>query len=253
MARRGRDFVKLYDLVRNQRNKFVTLIGSAKQAAAEMEDRLKLLSSELSILKGEAAEKQKVVSKVNRREIWDIHIGVHTGVELEVDIAIGVVQGARGYGRAHKLSHYAIKHPLQAMKLGFTLTNATMLLLAWLPSLAPSHCLYMLQYLFLTTPVCVVSTVLHQVLTTELQTQAKTTKSSAVKDRDTLRTELHSLGQAFKDKHVALEEQLASIEVLNGVISRAEGHMLRSKKQYEAAIEARNYTGTAVARISRML
>jgi hypothetical protein len=53
------------DLVRNQRNKFVTLIGAARQAAAEMNDRLKLVSSELGVLQQEAAGKGKVLGQVS--------------------------------------------------------------------------------------------------------------------------------------------------------------------------------------------
>eukprot|EP00775_Hariotina_reticulata_P013164 gene13164-13294_t len=61
--RRGKDFEKLYDLVRNQRNKFVALIAAAKQASVEMADRIKLLTSEQEILTVEVANKAKLLAK----------------------------------------------------------------------------------------------------------------------------------------------------------------------------------------------
>eukprot|EP00879_Flechtneria_rotunda_P024575 GHRR01026062.1.p1 GENE.GHRR01026062.1~~GHRR01026062.1.p1 ORF type:complete len:403 (+),score=167.21 GHRR01026062.1:1268-2476(+) len=65
VQRRSRDFQKLYDLVRNQRNKFVSLIAAAKQASVEMADRLKLLASEQDILTGEVAAKAKLLVKAH--------------------------------------------------------------------------------------------------------------------------------------------------------------------------------------------
>ncbi len=51
--------------VRNQRNKFVTLIASAGQAAAEMGDRLRLLGSESDVLAQDAADKTAALSRVS--------------------------------------------------------------------------------------------------------------------------------------------------------------------------------------------
>lgn len=50
--------------VRNQRNRFVALIASARQAATEMTDRLRLLSSEQEILAAEVATKAQLLDKV---------------------------------------------------------------------------------------------------------------------------------------------------------------------------------------------
>jgi hypothetical protein len=50
--------------VRNQRNRFVALIASARQAATEMTDRLRLLSSEQDILAAEVATKAQLLDKV---------------------------------------------------------------------------------------------------------------------------------------------------------------------------------------------
>ncbi|GMH35034.1 hypothetical protein BSKO_02902 [Bryopsis sp. KO-2023] len=60
--KRVRDFQQLYDLVKNQRNKFVNLIQGAKQATAEMKDKLKILGNELEILRTECGDKDKVLA-----------------------------------------------------------------------------------------------------------------------------------------------------------------------------------------------
>lgn len=57
--------------VRNQRNRFVALIATARQAGAEMTDRLRLLSSEQDILTAEVASKAQLLDKVhNRNTPW---------------------------------------------------------------------------------------------------------------------------------------------------------------------------------------
>jgi len=50
---------------RNQRNRFVALIATARQAGAEMTDRLRLLSSEQEILTAEVASKAQLLDKVH--------------------------------------------------------------------------------------------------------------------------------------------------------------------------------------------
>jgi hypothetical protein len=50
--------------IRNQRNRFVALIATARQAATEMTDRLRLLSSEQEILTAEVATKAQLLDKV---------------------------------------------------------------------------------------------------------------------------------------------------------------------------------------------
>mmetsp|Transcript_22973 Transcript_22973/g.63455 ORF Transcript_22973/g.63455 Transcript_22973/m.63455 type:complete len:940 (-) Transcript_22973:763-3582(-) len=61
--RRIRDFEKLYDLVKNQRNKFVNLIQSANQSTTEMKDKSKVLSSELDILHNEVNLKDRLLGQ----------------------------------------------------------------------------------------------------------------------------------------------------------------------------------------------
>ncbi|GFR42867.1 hypothetical protein Agub_g3858 [Astrephomene gubernaculifera] len=63
VGRRIRDFEKLYDLVKNQRNKFVNLIQAASQSTTEMKDKLKVLQNELDILQNEVAVKDKLLQQ----------------------------------------------------------------------------------------------------------------------------------------------------------------------------------------------
>jgi hypothetical protein len=50
--------------VRNQRNRFVATIASARQAAAEMSNRLRLLASEQEVLTADVATKTALLDKV---------------------------------------------------------------------------------------------------------------------------------------------------------------------------------------------
>jgi len=133
--RRIRDFEKLYDLIKNQRNKFVNLIQAAQQNTTEMRDKLKILNNELDILHAEVHSKDKLLSQSR---------GQHT---------------------------------------------------------------------------------------------------SAVTDRDSLRTELGKMAVTFRDKQSAVDKQISEIDKLNAIINTMEKEMIKLKKQYEIVIEARNYTG----------
>ena len=58
-----KDCTQLYELVRNQRNKFVALIQASSQSIAEMKEKLKILSNETEILRVEAVSKDRLLSK----------------------------------------------------------------------------------------------------------------------------------------------------------------------------------------------
>lgn len=62
---RLRDFQQLYDLVKNQRNKFVNLITASSQSIAEMKEKLKILANEIDILRLESVNKDKLLSKAH--------------------------------------------------------------------------------------------------------------------------------------------------------------------------------------------
>mmetsp|Transcript_45822 Transcript_45822/g.146119 ORF Transcript_45822/g.146119 Transcript_45822/m.146119 type:complete len:925 (-) Transcript_45822:53-2827(-) len=61
--RRLKDFQQLYDLVKNQRNKFVNLIQASSQSIAEFKEKLKILSNEVGILQSEILAKEKLLTK----------------------------------------------------------------------------------------------------------------------------------------------------------------------------------------------
>ena len=63
VALRLKDFQQLYDLVKNQRNKFVNLIQASAQSIAEMKEKLKILHNEVEILRGEIVNKEKLLAK----------------------------------------------------------------------------------------------------------------------------------------------------------------------------------------------
>jgi len=62
---RVKEFEQLFDLVKNQRNKFVNLIQAAKQSMAEMKEKLRVLDNEVDILRVESTERTK---SLQRRE-----------------------------------------------------------------------------------------------------------------------------------------------------------------------------------------
>ena len=62
---RLKDFAKLYDVIKNERNKCVNLIQTSTQKAAEMKEKIKILQNEIEILRTEVSKKDKsVVSHV---------------------------------------------------------------------------------------------------------------------------------------------------------------------------------------------
>lgn len=62
-AIRLREFSKLYDVVKSDRNKYVNQIQASAQALAEMKEKLKILQNEVEILRNESVAKDKALSK----------------------------------------------------------------------------------------------------------------------------------------------------------------------------------------------
>jgi len=58
-----RQFSKLYDVVKNERNTYVSAIQASAQALAEMKERIKILHNEAEILQNESIEKDKALAK----------------------------------------------------------------------------------------------------------------------------------------------------------------------------------------------
>ncbi|CEM02393.1 unnamed protein product [Vitrella brassicaformis CCMP3155] len=62
-SQRQKDYCTLYEVVKNERNKYVTHIQAAEQQIAEMKERHKILQNEVEILKMESQGKDRALSK----------------------------------------------------------------------------------------------------------------------------------------------------------------------------------------------
>merc|ERR1711988_688045 len=60
---RLKEFSALYDVVKNERNKYVNLIQASSQALAEMKEKIKILQNEVEILRNESLAKDKALAK----------------------------------------------------------------------------------------------------------------------------------------------------------------------------------------------
>ena len=59
VPRRLKDFAKLYDVIKNERNKCVNLIQTSTQKAAEMKEKIKILQNEIEILRTAVMQKDR--------------------------------------------------------------------------------------------------------------------------------------------------------------------------------------------------
>ncbi|KAI9986896.1 hypothetical protein PInf_025865 [Phytophthora infestans] len=130
-----REFSALYDVVKNERNKYVNLIQASTQALAEMKEKIKILNNEVEVLRNESLAKDKALVK-------------------------------------EKLAH-----------------------------------------------------------------------STAQCSRDSLRLDTNKSHDAYRTKQEQVEQQIVEIDKLNGIITHTEKELLRLKKKYELAVDARNGTG----------
>ena len=132
---RLKEFSALYDVVKNERNKYVNLIQASSQALAEMKEKIKILQNEVEILRNESLAKDRALQK-------------------------------------ERLSH-----------------------------------------------------------------------QTAQIARDQLRLDTNKNVATYRTKQQMVEQQIVEIDKLNSIINGMEKEMLQLKKQYEIAVEARNYTG----------
>ncbi|CAD5119583.1 DgyrCDS8185 [Dimorphilus gyrociliatus] len=58
-----KDFAKLYDVIKTERNKCVHLIQTSTQKAAEMREKIKILQNEIEILRTSVAQKERLLQK----------------------------------------------------------------------------------------------------------------------------------------------------------------------------------------------
>lgn len=63
ISNRLKEFSALYEVVKNERNKYVNLIQSSNQALAEMKEKIRILNNELEILRTEGVSKDKALGK----------------------------------------------------------------------------------------------------------------------------------------------------------------------------------------------
>jgi len=63
VQKRLEDFAKLYDIIKNERNKCVNLIQTSTQRAAEMQEKIKILQNEIEILRTAASAKERQLQK----------------------------------------------------------------------------------------------------------------------------------------------------------------------------------------------
>ncbi|KDO30765.1 hypothetical protein SPRG_04666 [Saprolegnia parasitica CBS 223.65] len=132
---RLKEFSALYDIVKNERNKYVNLIQASSQALAEMKEKIKILHNEVEVLRNESLAKDKALTK-------------------------------------ERLAH-----------------------------------------------------------------------QTAQCSRDSLRLDTNKCHELYRIKQEQVEQQIVQIDKLNSIINVTEKDMLRLKKQYEIAVEARNSTG----------
>ncbi|OQR92543.1 MBO2, coiled coil flagellar protein [Achlya hypogyna] len=132
---RLKEFSALYDIVKNERNKYVNLIQASSQALAEMKEKIKILHNEVEVLRNESLAKDKALTK-------------------------------------ERLAH-----------------------------------------------------------------------QTAQCSRDSLRLDTNKSHELYRVKQEQVEQQIVQIDKLNSIINSTEKDMLRLKKKYEIAVEARNSTG----------
>mmetsp|Transcript_7128 Transcript_7128/g.25489 ORF Transcript_7128/g.25489 Transcript_7128/m.25489 type:complete len:571 (+) Transcript_7128:597-2309(+) len=63
VSNRLKEFSALYDVVKNERNKYVNFIQASSQALAEMKEKIKILMNEVEILRNESLAKDKALAK----------------------------------------------------------------------------------------------------------------------------------------------------------------------------------------------
>ncbi|KAE8616378.1 hypothetical protein XENTR_v10008787 [Xenopus tropicalis] len=68
VQKRLKEFAKMYDIIRNERNKCVSLIQTAMQRASELREKLKIFANEMEILRNNAVNKDRQLQKIKLKE-----------------------------------------------------------------------------------------------------------------------------------------------------------------------------------------
>ncbi|KAG8439966.1 hypothetical protein GDO86_005944 [Hymenochirus boettgeri] len=68
VQRRLKEFAKIYDIIRNERNKCVGLIQTATQRASELREKIKICANEMEILRNNVLNKDRQLQKLKLKE-----------------------------------------------------------------------------------------------------------------------------------------------------------------------------------------
>ncbi|KAJ1161711.1 hypothetical protein NDU88_002192 [Pleurodeles waltl] len=69
LQKRLKEFAEMYNIIRSERNKYVALIQTAGQRAAEMQEKIKILGNEIEILRTNALNKERQLQKSKLKEV----------------------------------------------------------------------------------------------------------------------------------------------------------------------------------------
>ncbi|XP_064633168.1 coiled-coil domain-containing protein 146-like [Lineus longissimus] len=72
MLMKLKEFAKLYDVIKNERNKCVNLIQTSTQKAAEMREKIKILQNEIEILRTAVTQKERQLQKQRLKHVNSI-------------------------------------------------------------------------------------------------------------------------------------------------------------------------------------
>lgn len=82
-VQRLRDFAAMYDIVKNERNKYMNQIQTTMQRASEMKEKIRILSNEIEILRHEITIREREISK--RKQENDSAYSVRDASKNEVN------------------------------------------------------------------------------------------------------------------------------------------------------------------------
>ncbi|OCT89167.1 coiled-coil domain-containing protein 146 [Xenopus laevis] len=68
VQKRLKEFAKMYDIIRNERNKCVSLIQTAMQRASELREKIKIIANEMEILRNNVVNKDRQLQKIKLKE-----------------------------------------------------------------------------------------------------------------------------------------------------------------------------------------
>lgn len=110
---RLKTFAKKYELIKNDRNKYVTLIQTCTQKAGEMREKIKILQNEIEILRTAVLQKDKQLHKERLRHMHSVV--VRDGLRNELD---------KQHRVAIELDERYDQQKMETMKLNYMINQA---------------------------------------------------------------------------------------------------------------------------------